>query len=214
MVRILPVEIMFNIAVFSSTGGTNFQSLIDAKAEGKLKENVNLCCLLTNKETCGAVQKAQAVGIPIIFIDPAGKSRTEFDREAMQALEEFHPDLIVLGGYMRIIGEEMVAQFKNKIINVHPSLLPKFSGGMNMDVHKAVIEAGETQSGMTIHLVDEGVDTGAIVLQKSCPVLPEDTPDDLKNRVQSLEKEWYPEVVQWFADDRIKAKDGKVTLSE
>ncbi len=198
---------MYNVAVLASTNGTNFQSLIDAKKSGVIHDNINLCCLVTNKSECGAVEKANIAGIQVYAIDPTGKSREEFDREVMEALEPCSPDLVVLGGYMRIVGEEMVKKYENRMINVHPSLLPKYGGGMNLDVHKAVIEAGETETGMTIHMIDEGVDTGAIILQKSCKVEPEDTPEILKNRVQTLEKEWYPKVVQMFADDQINIKE-------
>ena len=98
----------------------------------------------------------------------------------------------------------MVNKYQNRIINIHPSLLPKFGGGMNMDVHRAVLDAGEKETGMTIHLIDEGVDTGPIVFQKSCPVDPSDTLESLKDKVQNLEKEWYPKVIQMFADGKIK----------
>ena len=202
---------MYNVAVMASTRGTNFQSLIDAKKSGDLK-NVNLCCLIVNKKDCGAVEKARSAGIPSFFIDPAGKTREQFDAEAMQILGKFHTDLIVLGGYMRIISSPLVQKYRNRIINIHPSLLPKFAGGMNMDVHKAVIDAGEKETGMTIHLIDENVDTGPIVLQKKCEVESSDTPDTLRDKVQKLEKEWYPKVVQMFADGKIDIDGRNVTI--
>jgi phosphoribosylglycinamide formyltransferase-1 len=195
---------MYNVAVLASTRGTNFQSLIDAKNAGVIKDNVSIRCLITNKSDCGAVEKAKNAGIPSHFVNPAGKTREQFDAEVMNILEEYDTDLIVLGGYMRIISTPMVERYRNRIINIHPSLLPKFGGGMNMDVHKAVIEAGEKETGMTIHLIDENVDTGPIVLQKKCKVDPSDIPETLRDKVQKLEKEWYPKVVQMFADGKIK----------
>ena len=194
---------MYKIAILSSTGGTNFQSILDAKSRGEL-QNIEITCLITNKADCGARQKAIQAGIQDYFVDPAGKTRDEFDREVMKILNSHTPDLIVLGGYMRIIGNELVEKYRNRIINIHPSLLPKFAGGMNMDVHQAVIDSGEKETGMTIHLVDEGVDTGKIILQKSVPVDPSDTAENLKDKVQTLEKEWYPKVIQMFADGEIK----------
>lgn len=195
---------MFKVAILASTRGTNFQSLIDAKKSGILKDNVELSCLIVNKSDCGAIEKAKNTGIPHYFVNPAGKTREEFDAEVMGILEEHQIDLIVLGGYMRIIGAPMVKKYRNRIINIHPSLLPKYAGGMNLDVHKAVIEAKEKETGMTIHFINENVDEGPIVFQKSCPVLPNDTPGTLRNRVQALEKEWYPKAVQMFADGIIK----------
>jgi phosphoribosylglycinamide formyltransferase-1 len=203
---------MFKVAVLASTRGTNFQSLIDAGSAGALKENVEISCLITNQE-CGAIEKAEAAGIPHHLIPSKGKTREVYDREVMKALEKYQPDLIVLGGYMRIVGPEMIGKYRNRMINVHPSLLPKYGGGMNLDVHRAVLDAGEAQTGMTIHLLDEGVDTGPIVLQKTCEVRPDDTPDALRDRVQALEKEWYPKVVQWFADGKVKISDSAVHLT-
>ena len=192
---------MYKIAVLSSTNGTNFQSLLDAQSRGELM--VDICCLITNKADCGAAQKAKNANVPVYFIDPQDKSRDEFDLEVMQVLDQYGVDLIVLGGYMRIIGNEMVGRYRNRIINIHPSLLPKFGGGMDLDVHQAVIDANEKETGMTIHFIDEGVDTGQIILQKTAPVSPGDTSETLKNKVQTLEKEWYPKVVQMFADGEV-----------
>lgn len=204
---------MYKVAVLASTNGTNFQSLIDAKKSGVLKDNVEIVCLITNRE-CGAIGKAKTAEIPFHTIDQKGKTREEFDGEVMKILNEYSVDLIVLGGYMRIIGEEMVRKYKHRMINVHPSLLPKYGGGMNLNVHRAVLDAGEKETGMTIHMLDEGVDTGPIVLQKSCSVDPEDTPESLKDKVQALEKEWYPKVVQWFADSKINVEDNKVIITD
>ena len=114
-------------------------------------------------------------------------------------------DLIVLVGYMRILTPYFVGEFKGKIINVHPALLPKFGGEnfFGQSVHEAVLAAHESETGMTIHFVEEDVDSGKIILQKTCPVLPNDTSETLKDRVQALEKEWYPKVIQMFADGKI-----------
>lgn len=106
---------------------------------------------------------------------------------------------------MRILTPYFVSKFKNRIINVHPALIPKYSGKdfYGKSVHKAVLRAGEKETGMTVHFVEEGVDTGKIILQKKCPVLPGDTPESLKERVQNLEKEWYPKVIQMFVDGKL-----------
>lgn len=186
---------MHKIAILSSTNGTNLQSFIDARDAEGLRD-IEIACFLTNKAKCGALKKAKKAGLKTHVIPSKGKAREEYDRQVMEALEPYDLDLIVLGGYMRIIGPEMIKRYKHKIINVHPSLLPKFAGGMSKSVHQAVIEAGEKETGITVHYVDEGVDTGEILLQKKVVVDPEDTAESLKQKVQALEKEWYPRVVR------------------
>ena len=186
---------MYKIAFLSSTGGTNFQSFIDAKKLGELSE-VEICCLITDKALCGAAQKAREAGIKVYFYDTTVLSKEAFQQSILDTLDYFAVDMVVLGGFMRILSPEIVEKYRGKIVNVHPSLLPKHAGGMNLNVHQAVLDAGETETGMTIHLVDEGVDTGKIIFQKSVAVAPGDTAETLKAKVQELEKEWYPKVVE------------------
>jgi len=196
---------MYKIAVLSSTNGTNFQSILDAKARGELAD-VEICCLITNKADCGAAQKARDNGVKVYFFDSKEMSREAFDKAVMDTLDYFGVDLVVLGGFMRILGPEICERYKNKIINIHPALdMVKYGGegAMDMNVHKAVIDAGEKESGMTVHIVAKEVDAGPIVLQKSVAVSPDDTPETLKAKVQALEKEWYPKVIQMFADGKI-----------
>ena len=194
---------MYKIAVLSSTNGTNFQSILDAKARGELAD-VEICCLITNKADCGAAQKARDNGIKVYFFNAKDLTPEAYEQSVLDTLKYFEVDLVVCGGYMKIIGPKTVEEFKNRIINIHPSLLPKYAGGMNLDVHKAVIDAGEKETGMTIHIVTDEVDGGPIVLQKSVEVSPDDTPETLKDKVQALEKEWYPKVIQKFADGEFQ----------
>lgn len=194
------------IAVLASTRGTDLQAIIDEIKAGTLK-NVEIACVVSNVKNCYALERAHSHGIKTYFIDSKEKSRIEFDREMATTLKNEKVDLIVLAGYMRILTPYFVGEFKGKIINVHPALLPKF-GGKNFfgkNVYEAVLAAHETETGMTIHFVEENVDSGKIILQKTCPVLPNDTSETLKDRVQALEKEWYPKVIQMFADGAIKA---------
>lgn len=215
---------MFKIAVLASTNGTDLQAIIDEMKAGKMPE-IELVGVLSNKK-CYALERAKIQGYATFFIDPyfpknkenqssknssknqnnskskrIKKSRQEFDQELLKTLENLQPDLIVLVGYMRILTTNFVQKYPKKIINVHPALIPKFSGKdfYGSNVHEAVLQAGEKETGMTIHYVDEGVDTGEIILQKSCPVDPRDTPDSLKEKVQALEKKWYPEVIRQLA---------------
>lgn len=193
-----------NIAVFASTNGTDLQAFIDEKAAGKL-ENIEISFVLVNKKTCGAAKKAENAGIPVVFVsiyDEYGekKSREAYDREIHAACVAQHIDFIVLIGWMRILSPWFVQQWPKRILNVHPSLLPKYPG-MDLDVHQEVLDNGEEETGMTIHYVDEGVDSGEILLQKSVSISPNDTAESLKKKVQALEMTWYPEVVRRLADE-------------
>lgn len=192
----------FKIAVLASTNGTDLQAIIDEMKAGEMP-GVELSVVVSNKQ-CYALERAREQGYEAIYIDPKGKSREEFDREMAGVIEGV--DLIVLVGYMRILSEEFVKKFERRIINVHPALIPKFCGKsfFGSNVHQAVLDAGETETGMTIHFVDEGCDTGDIILQKKCSVEPGDTVDTLKDKVQALEKKWYPEVIRMFQSGEIQ----------
>ncbi len=192
---------MYKIAVLASTNGTDFQAIIDEVAAGTLQ--VEIAGLLTNRLKCGAVAKAEKAGIPIFAFKSKGKSREIFDAEMIAKLQELKVDLIVLVGYMRILSRDFVQTFPNKIINVHPSLLPKFANGMDTGIHERVLAAGETESGCTVHIVNEEIDGGKIILQKSCEISVDETVDSLKEKVQNLEKKWYPRVIQDFADGKV-----------
>ena len=185
---------MFKIAVLASTNGTDLQAIINEMKAGKMP-GIELAKVVSNKR-CYALTRAAEQGYQTQYIDPSGKSREEFDQELAKELQGI--DLICLVGYMRILTPEFIRQFPHKIINVHPALIPKYCGKefYGASVHEAVLKNGEHESGMTIHYVDEGVDTGEIILQKRCPVLPKDNVESLKQRVQALEKKWYPEVIR------------------
>ncbi|MEK7672804.1 MAG: phosphoribosylglycinamide formyltransferase [Patescibacteria group bacterium] len=191
---------MFRIAVLASTNGTDLQAIIDEMKAGKMP-GIELAVVISNKENCYALERAKTQGYKTVFIDPKDLTREEYDKKVAEILQKENVDLIVLVGYMRILSAEFVRKFKNKIINVHPSLVPKFCGPkfFGDDIYKLIIEAKETETGMTIHYVDEGVDTGKIILQKTCKIDPTDTPQTLKTKVQSLEKYWYPEVIRQLA---------------
>lgn len=191
---------MFKIAVLASTKGTDLQAIIDELKAGKMPE-IELAVVISNKKKCYALERAKAQGYKTVFVNPKNRTREEFDERVAEILETEKVDLIVLVGYMRILSTEFVRKFKKKIVNVHPALIPKFCGPkfFGTNVHEAVLKAKEKETGMTIHYVDEGVDTGEIILQKTCPVEPNDTPESLKAKVQTLEKEWYPEIIRQLA---------------
>jgi phosphoribosylglycinamide formyltransferase-1 len=175
-----------NLAVFASTRGTDLQAIIDAKNEGSL-EHVNIRLVLSNKADCFALERAGNAGIKTVFVDPKGKNRLEFDAECLRICEENEINLIYLIGYMRIISGVLISAYQGKILNIHPSLLPKYPG-MDLDVHAEVIRNGETETGCTLHFVTEDLDAGPIFLQEKVELSKDETPESLKEKVQELEK--------------------------
>lgn len=168
------------VAVLVSGGGTNLQALIDKVADGQLSE-VELVKVISSKEGAFALERAAKAGIPTAV----AKEQADVLRE----LSESGAELIVLAGYMKVLSAEIIKNYRNRIINIHPSLIPKYCGKgfYGIRVHQAVIAGGETESGATVHYVDEGVDTGEIILQRKVPVEPGDTPEDLAARVLKVE---------------------------
>ena len=168
------------VAVLVSGGGTNLQALIDKVADGQL-DDVEIVRVISSREDAFALTRAEKAGIT-----------TAVAREQQEVLKELKAsgaEIVVLAGYMRVLSPEIIAEYRDRIINIHPSLIPKYCGKgfYGMRVHKAVIEAGEKESGATVHYVDEGVDTGAIILQEKVPVLDGDKPETLAARVLETE---------------------------
>jgi len=196
---------MFRIGVLASTKGTDLQAIIDEMEVGMMPD-VKLAVVVSNKKNAFVLERTRKHGYPAVFVDPQGQSPEEYDTELADVLKEYGVDLVVLIGYMRVLSSVFVHRFPRRIINVHPSLMPKFSGKgyYGANVHEEVLKAGEKETGCTFHFVDEGVDTGEIILQKKVEVEPDDTAERLKEKVQSLEKKWYPEVIRWFANGKIK----------
>jgi len=199
---------MFRIAVLASTRGTDLQAIID-ELKAKKMPGIELAVVLSDQQNCYALQRAKDQGFDAIFIDPKGKKRETFDQEMIKILDSKCVDLIVLVGFMRFLSPIFVEHYPNRIINVHPSLLPKYGGkgACDKNVHETVLANGDKVTGMTIHFVDNGCDTGPIIQQAECVVDPADTADTLKEKVQTLEKKWYPEVIRWI-------QSGKVVIGE
>ncbi len=188
-----------NICVFASGSGTNFKAIIEAKKSGIIKSDISL--LITNNSDCGAVGIAKENGIPVFHISRKvypNASDEEYANLFLDKLYEHKIDFIVLAGYMKMIHASIIRKFPNRIINIHPALLPKFGGkGMyGMNVHRAVIEAGEKESGVTIHYVNENYDEGKIILQEKVEVASNDTAETLHKKVLKLEHKYYPEVIR------------------
>lgn len=187
-----------------SGGGSNLQAILDAIDSGKL-DSVMVELVISSNREAYALKRAENRGIPTMVIDARDwTGPRERDGRLLEVLDEWNPDLIVLAGYMKILPESIVGRFPRKIINIHPSLIPRFCGEgfYGMRVHRAVLEAGETTSGATVHYVDEGVDTGEILLQEQVPVLRGDTPESLAARVLETEHRILPEVINRLSRER------------
>ncbi|MBA4336932.1 phosphoribosylglycinamide formyltransferase [bacterium] len=192
---------MYKIAVLASTNGTDLQAIIDEMKAGKM-EGIELAAVISNKKSAYALQRAREQGYEAIYINPKDKTREEFDSEILQVLLEKGVDLVVLVGYMRILSHNFVTAFEERIINVHPAIDLKKYGGAGFfggNVHKAVLDAGEKESGCTIHMVTEDVDSGPILAQAKVKIEPDETPESLKEKVQAQEKLLYPEVIRKLA---------------
>lgn len=188
---------MLNISVLVSGGGTNLQALIDGIEGGEIP-GAQICRVISGNPEAYALQRAKKHGIPAKVIDKGSfPDKNERTGALLEALKEGKTDLIVLAGYMNVLPQKIVREYRDRIINIHPSLIPKYCGMgfYGKRVHQAVLDAGETVSGATVHLVDEGVDTGSVIIQKEVPVLPGDTADSLAGRVLATEHEILKEAV-------------------
>jgi len=176
---------MIKLGVLGSTNGTDLQVIFEAEKKTKLNAKVNV--VISNKETAYILKRAENHGIPAVYINHKNKKREDFDSEISAELKKNDIDLILLIGFMRILSNEFCKAWQGKILNVHPSLLPKYSGGMDMNIHDEVIANGDKESGCTIHFVTEELDNGPILIQKKCKVINGETAETLKTKVQQLE---------------------------
>lgn len=204
---------MMNIAVLVSGGGTNLQAIID-KIENKTITNASISVVISNKKDAYALERAKKHGIKGMCISPKDfQDRAQFNEALLQALEDNHIDLVVLAGYLVIVPENVIQKYRNKIINIHPSLIPSFCGDgfYGLKVHEAVLARGNKVTGATVHFVDEGTDTGPIILQKAVYVQEGDTPEILQKRVME-EAEWniLPEAINLVANDKVEVVDNLV----
>lgn len=203
------------VLVCVSGGGTNLQAVIDAKASGKL-ENAELVRVISNKAGACALERAEKAGIEGICVSPKDfPDRAAFHKTFLEAVDEAEPDLIVLAGFLVVLPGEMISRYRNRIINIHPSLIPSFcgTGFYGLKVHEAALERGVKVTGATVHFVDEGTDTGPIVLQKPVSVEENDTPEILQRRVME-EAEWVllPKVIELISEGRVSVDGRKVLI--
>ena len=208
---------MLNIAVLVSGGGTNLQALIDAQTAGQI-QNGTISLVISSRADAFALERAQKAGIPTrVLLRKEFAQQTDYDAALLALLKEFQIELVVLAGFMTIISEEVIRQYENKIINVHPALIPSFCGPgyYGLHVHEAALEKGVKVSGATVHFVNEVCDGGPIILQKAVDVFPDDTPETLQRRIME-QAEWklLPRAVELFCAGKIAVENGKASIME
>jgi phosphoribosylglycinamide formyltransferase 1 len=202
------------VAVLASGRGSNLQALIDAIESGQVQ--VQIAAVISNKKDAVALERARKHGLKDLFVDPkpfAGRpdSREAYDRVLLEILQQHEADLVVLAGYMKIVTAVLVNAYANRMMNIHPSLLPSFPG---LDVQKKAIDWGCKLAGCTVHFVTEGVDEGPIIIQAAVPILDEDTPETLAARILVQEHKIYPRAVQLFAEDRLHVDGRRVFIND
>jgi len=185
---------MIKLGVLGSTKGTDLQSILDSIASGELIGEVSV--VLSNRKSAYILERAKNHNVPAFFISHKEKSREEFDAEMTGILKKHAVDLVLLIGFMRILSTKFCHVWRDKLLNVHPSLLPKYAGGMDTNVHEDVLKNGEYETGCTIHFVTDEVDGGPILIQKKCNIEANETVDTLKTKVQQLEGAAFIEAIQ------------------
>jgi len=200
-----------NIAVFASGGGSNFQQIIDRVTSGELQ--VTLSLLVGNNSKAGCFEKAKAAGIPTLHISPSHyENPVEYVNDLLSKLDDHKIDLIILAGYMKMLPPELIVRYSQRIVNIHPALLPAFGGqGMyGMNVHRAVKSYGARITGITVHFVDEEYDHGLVIHQEAVPVFDTDSPEDIAERVLKCEHSTYWRVIKAISDGTVSVKNGAV----
>ena len=208
---------MMKIAVLVSGGGTNLQAIIDAINAGKITD-AEICLVLSNNKNAYALERAEKAGIPALAISPKDyASRDLFNDALLEAVRKSGVELVVLAGFLCVIPPKMVEAYPDRIINIHPSLIPSFcgTGYYGLKVHEAALERGVRVSGATVHFVDAGTDTGPIILQKAVEVKDGDTPKELQLRIME-QAEWkiLPEAIQLIAHDKVTVRGRRVIIAE
>lgn len=208
---------MLNIVVLVSGGGTNLQAIIDGVENGTI-ENTRIAGVISNNKNAYALERAAKHGIESICISPKDyESREIFNEEFTDKVAQMNPDLIVLAGFLVVIPGQMIEKYRNQIINIHPSLIPSFCGKgyYGLKVHEAALDRGVKVTGATVHFVDEGTDTGPIILQKAVEIKQEDTPEILQRRVME-QAEWniLPAAINLIARGKVNVEAGKVLIEQ
>ena len=208
---------MLKIAVLVSGGGTNLQAIIDKIAEGVIT-NTEIAVVISNNKNAYALERAKQAGIKAVCVSPKDyENREQFNQEFLKTLDSYQVDLVVLAGFLVVIPPAMIQKYENRIINIHPSLIPSFcgTGYYGLKVHEGALARGVKVTGATVHFVDEGTDTGPIILQKAVEVQNGDTPEILQRRVmEQAEWEILPRAIHLIANGKVTVKDKKAVVEE
>lgn len=197
-----------SIVVLVSGNGSNLQAIIDDIAQQKI--NAKISAVIANQETAYGLTRAKNSAIPAIYIGHKSfANREEYEAKMASCIDDFTPDLIVLAGFMRILTPSFVEHYKGRMLNIHPSLLPKYKG---LDTHQRAIDAKDREHGASVHFVTPELDGGPVVLQSKVPIFAQQETQELADRVQQQERQMYPLVIKWFCDDRLKMIDNKAVL--
>ena len=184
------------------------QALIDQSLQGKL--NINICAVISNKADAYGLERAKSAGIATHALSHKSfDSREEFDAELQKIIDQYQPKLVVLAGFMRILTETFTKHFEGRMLNIHPSLLPKYKG---LNTHQRAIDAKEAEHGVSVHFVSSELDAGAVILQASTKIENDETADTLATKVHSLEHIIYPLAVKWFSEERLSYDNGQAIL--
>lgn len=196
------------VVVLISGNGSNLQAIIDAASRNEL--SINICAVISNKKEAYGLERASASGIPTEVIQHTDyDNREDFDHVLMQQIDQYQPGLIVLAGFMRILTLEFVNHYQGRMLNIHPSLLPKFQG---LNTHARALEEKEKIHGASVHFVTNDLDSGPLIIQAQVPVYEDDDEKVLAARVLEQEHQIYPQAIQWFAEDRLKLREQNVML--
>lgn len=202
---------ILKIGVLGSTRGTDLPAILESIKKGQLKGLAKIEVVISDKKDSGILEKARLNRIKNYFLDPKGMEREDYDKKISEILEKNNVELIVLIGYLRLFSDWFVKRYKGRIMNIHPSLLPSFPG-MDRSVHKEVLDYGCKISGCTLFFVDEGKDTGPIIMQKAVRVYENDDVNSLKKRVQKAEQEILPQAIKLYALGKLKMEGRKVSI--
>ncbi|MBN7821095.1 phosphoribosylglycinamide formyltransferase [Bowmanella yangjiangensis] len=201
---------MKSIVVLISGSGTNLQSILDSIQEGRIEGQVS--AVISNQADAFGLERAKKADVPAHVLSHKDfADRESYDQALMQLIDGYQPDLVVLAGFMRILSEGFVQHYLGRMLNIHPSLLPKYKG---LHTHKRAIEAGDREHGATVHFVTPELDGGPVVIQSKVPVFADDNEEDLSSRVREQELQLYPLVVKWFCQDRLRMENGQVLLDD
>jgi len=207
--KISPAESL-PIVILISGYGSNLQAIIDASRSGELP--VEIRGVISNRPNAYGLQRAKEAGIPVKIIDHATYlDRPSFDRALQKAIDSFQPSLVILAGFMRILGPDLINRYQGRMMNIHPSLLPAYPG---LNTHQRVLDAGEKEHGASVHFVTNELDSGPVIIQARIKITPDDNVRSLSTKVQAVEHHIYPLAIKWFAERRLELTDNKILMDK